>query len=324
MPQAPLGENQARLRVRACGVCGSDIGIHKGTHPRAKAPLVMGHEFSGVIEEIRGSARGLAVGDRVAAYPLLSCGQCFACQNGASHVCQTLRIVGIDCDGGIAEYVNCDTNVLFKIDPSVSDIAAACVEPLAVAVHCLHRSGFKPLDSAAIIGAGPIGIFLALLLRQCGAASIIISDIDKLRLAACRELGFETVETADGSVLAERVRAVTGGVGADVVFECAGVPSSAAGMTLPCRTDGTICLVGVHKQPGPVALADMHFRELRIIASRVYTKRAFSQAVDYVKTLESELLKVATPVIPLAESAGVFGLISDPDVCTIKPIIDCR
>ncbi len=320
----PLQNGQARVRIHACGVCGSDIGIFAGTHPRAKAPLILGHEFIGVIEEIRGDTNGFSVGDRVAAYPLLSCGHCFACRTGIPHVCNTLKILGIDQDGGIAEYTNCSTDVLFKIDDDVSDIAAACIEPLAVATHTLHRSGFKPLDSAAIIGAGPVGILIGIMLQHSGASRIVVSDIDELRLQVCREFGFETINPQHGRSLGEYVKETTQGVGVDVVFECAGVEASAAEMTYPCRIDGTICLVGVHKKPSAVALADMHFRELRIVASRVYTKLAFERAVNFSASISKQLEQIAVPVLSLDESANIFDMIRDPKICTIKPIIDCR
>lgn len=319
-----LQDEQARVRICACGVCGSDISIYKGTHPRAKAPLVLGHEFIGVIEEIRGENNGFSVGDRVAPYPLLSCGDCFACKTGIPHVCNTLKIIGIDQDGGIAQFVNCRTDVLFKIDGEVPDTSAGCIEPLAVAVHTLHRSGFKPLDSAAIFGAGPIGILIGMMLKKSNASRVIISDIDEKRLAVCRELGMETVKSDDGCSITDYVLSTTGGTGVDIVYECAGAPSSAAEMTLPVRIDGMVCLVGVHKNPSPIALSDMHFRELHMVATRVYTKHEFGQAVKYAKDIVPELEKIAVPVLPLEKSAGIFEMINNPDVCTIKPMIDCR
>ena len=108
MPVPEPKEGQVRIRVSYCGICGSDIGIFAGKHPRAKAPLVLGHEFIGTIESINGGSGRFKVGDRVSPYPLLSCGHCFACKTGIPHVCQTLKLIGIDVDGGIAEYVTCE------------------------------------------------------------------------------------------------------------------------------------------------------------------------------------------------------------------------
>lgn len=323
IPVPELKDGQARIRVSFCGVCGSDIGIYSGTHPRAKPPLVMGHEFIGVIEELKGESNGFKVGDRVAPYPLISCGDCFACRTGIPHVCNTLKLIGIDLDGGMAEYVNCSTDVLFHIDESVPDKAAATIEPLAVAVHTLHRSGFKPLDKIAIMGAGPIGVLVGIMAKHSGAAKIIISDFDPARLEMCKKLGFEAVNTK-GTSLTDYVMNATNGDGADIVFECTGSASAAEEMTKPCRIDGTICLVGVHKAPRPIALADMHFRELHLVATRVYTKRDFAQAVEFTKEISSELEEIVTHTLPLANCENTFDLIKDPSQNAVKVLIDCR
>jgi len=315
-------DGQALIRIEYCGICGSDIGIYSGKHPRAKAPLVLGHEFVGIIEAVKGETNGFRVGDRVAPYPLLSCGHCFACKNGIPHVCDTLKIIGIDLDGGIAEYVCCDTDVLFKVPEGVSPKVAGVVEPLAVAVHTLHRAHFKPQDTVAILGAGPIGTLVGIVAKDSGAARVIISDFDEGRLDMARQLGFEAVNSKEESLTAY-VKRVTGGVGADIVFECTGAETAALEMTGPCRTDGMVCLVGVHKAPHPVDLADMHFRELNLTATRVYTKREFGQAVEYTKAIQPELERIISHVLPLSDCANVFDLIHDPQEPTVKVLVDC-
>lgn len=322
VPMIPPAPGQARIRVTYCGVCGSDIGIYSGKHPRAKAPLTIGHEFVGVIEEINGEANGLKIGDRVAAYPLLSCGTCYACRTGKDYICRQLRLIGIDLDGGMAEYVNCSTEVLYKLPEGVEDRICAIIEPLAVAVHSVHRSGFKPLDSAAIIGAGPIGILIGLVLKDSGASRIVISDISDTRLALCREFGFETVDSKKES-LAAYVAETTDGEGVNIVYECSGAAAGAEEMTYPVCADGMICLVGVHKEARSVVLSDMHFRELNMTATRVYEKEEFRQTVYYTAKLQSELAKVITDVIPLEKSEHVFEYLADSSNGAMKVVIAC-
>ena len=322
VPVVPPAPGQAKIRLKYCGVCGSDIGIYSGKHPRAKAPLVLGHEFVGVIEEINGDGNGFRPGDRVAAYPLISCGKCYACRTGKSHVCDTLKLYGIDLDGGMAEYVNVSSDVLFRLPDDVDDLVCGLVEPLAVAVHSVHRSGFRPLDSTAIIGAGPIGVLIGLVLKNAGASRIIVSDISEPRLELCREFGFETVNSKE-KPLAEYVAETTGGMGVNIVYECAGVAASAAEMTAPVCTDGMICLVGVHKVPRSVELGDMHFRELNMTATRVYEKEEFGQAVEYTRLIQEELRKVATHVVPITESEKIFDIIADPEEKAMKVLVKC-
>ena len=200
-------EGAVKISVKYCGVCGSDIGIFLGTHPRAKAPLIFGHEFLGIVEE---DGQKFKKGDRVVAYPLLSCGHCRACRAGNRHVCNTLGLIGIDKDGGMCETMYVDENVMFKVPDGVSDRAAVTVEPLAVIVHALHQVGFQARETAVVIGAGLIGILTGIVLKYCGAEKVFISDIFEKRLALAEELGMTPVNPNKES-LKEVVLAATDG-----------------------------------------------------------------------------------------------------------------
>lgn len=313
-------EGQIKIDVIYCGVCGSDIGIYLGTHPRAKAPLVFGHEFLGVAAE---DGKRIKKGDRVVPYPLLSCGHCKACRNGNEHVCNTLGLIGIDVDGGMCESVYVDEDVLYKVPEGVSDKAAAVIEPLAVLVHAIHMSGFEPLDTAVVAGAGPIGMLCAVMLKHAGASQIFISDVAEKRLEAARELGMIPVNPLKEDLEAV-VKAATDGEGCDVFFECSGAAAAAVQMTDVTRVRGKICMVSVHKQPHEVNLRDVNFKEQTLVGTRVYTKDEFGQAVELTKKLESQLEKIVTHVVPLRESEKVFDMIADPECGTIKVVVDCK
>jgi len=319
----PPRAGAVKVRMHYCGVCGSDIGIFAGKHPRAKAPLVLGHEFVGVVEEIGEGTRGrVAVGDRVVAYPLLSCGECLPCRTGSPHVCRSLRLIGIDVDGGMAEHAWVDEDVLFKVPDTLSDRIAALIEPLAVIVRSMHQARFQLLDSAVVIGAGPIGVLTGIVLKHSGASRVVISDVDAARLALCRDLGFEAVNVRE-TPLADYVNRSTGGDGMDVVFECSGAESAAAEMTKLCRIGGMICMTGVHKAPHAVNLMDINFKEQTIVGTRVYTKREFEMSVGYADRLRADLEAVVTQEVPLSGAAGIFGTIADPAVNTVKVLVDC-
>jgi threonine dehydrogenase-like Zn-dependent dehydrogenase len=297
VPEPQPRDHAAKVRMRYCGVCGTDIAIHAGKHPRAKAPLVIGHEFVGVIEEVRGGTRGFKPGDRVVAYPLLSCGVCLPCRTGTPHVCEKLKLIGIDCDGGMAGFAWVDEDVLFKVDDALSDRIAALIEPLAVIVRSLHQS-------------------------RSGASRIVISDIDEARLGMCHTLGYETVNGKNGG-LVNFVNEATKGEGMDVVFECSGVESAALEVTKLARVGGTICMTGIHKAPHPVDLREINFKEQTLVGSRVYTKREFEQTVSYAAQIRDDLEHVVTQIIPLTKSAGIFDMIADPAINTLKVLVDC-
>nr|WP_321462164.1 alcohol dehydrogenase catalytic domain-containing protein [uncultured Cohaesibacter sp.] len=323
VPEPKGRPGAAKVKMHYCGICGSDIGIFAGKHPRATAPLVLGHEFVGTIEEIQGGSGRLAPGDRVVAYPLISCGGCLACRTGHPHVCKTLKLIGIDMDGGIADHAWIDEDVLFKVPDSMSDKIAALVEPLAVVVRSLHQAKFNLLDSTVVTGAGPIGVLTAIVLKHSGASRIVISDVDQARLDVCKELGLETVNVKDTN-LVDYINDSTNGEGVDIVFECSGAPSSAVEMTKLARIGGTICMTGIHKEQRPVDLRDMNFKEQILIGSRVYTKNEFEISVAYAQTIAEDLEKVVTQIVPLTQSEGIFDMIADPAVNTVKVLVDCQ
>lgn len=309
-----------KLDIQYCGVCGSDIGIFLGTHPRAKAPLIFGHEFLGIVAE---DGKRFKKGDRVVPYPLLSCHHCLACRSGNEHVCNTLGLIGIDTDGGMCSTAYTEEDVLFKVPEGVSDKAAVLIEPLAVLVHGLHMSGFQAFDTAVVIGAGPIGILCGIVLKHAGASRVFISDLAEKRLKIAERLGMIPVNPEKENLEA-RVKEATGGEGCDVLFECSGAASAAMEMADIARVRGKLCIVSVHKKPHEVNLQKINFKEQSLVGTRVYTKEEFGQAVALTQELEKELEQLVTHIVPLEDSSRVFDMIADPECGTVKVVVDCR
>ena len=238
VPEVPAG--WALIKVSCAGICGTDLNIYAGTHPRAKAPLTMGHEFSGVVEQ---DCENFKKGTRVTVYPLISCGKCVPCTTGNKHVCNTLGLFGIDCDGGMAEYVAIPQDHLIRLPDNVSDQLGAFIEPVAVTVHTLRETGFTPGDNAIVFGCGTIGLCLALTLKQFGVGDIVLVETDEKRLALARELGFEAINPAQCD-LDEVVAAHTDGNGFDRVYDCemcirdrVAIPRGG-----PCRRCDAVCM----------------------------------------------------------------------------------
>ncbi|MFV0314169.1 MAG: zinc-binding dehydrogenase [Anaerotignum sp.] len=317
----PRAKNGAvKVKMKYCGICGSDMGIYLGTHPRAKAPLIFGHEFLGIVEE---NGEKFKKGDRVVAYPLLSCGECLPCRTGNSHVCNTLGLIGIDVDGGVCEYAYVDENVMFKVPEGVSDKAAAVVEPLAVIVRSIHQAKFEVLDTCVVIGAGPIGMITGLMLVRMGASKVFISDVDDKKLEKAEAFGMIAVNVKNKN-LEEVVKKATDGEGADRLFECSGAEIAAIQMTDVTRVGGTICMTAVHKHPHAVNLRDLNFKEQSLVGTRVYKKEEFRQAVDCLVAMNDELEKIVSHVVSLKDSPKVFDMIADAKAGTCKVLIDCQ
>jgi 2-desacetyl-2-hydroxyethyl bacteriochlorophyllide A dehydrogenase len=278
LPEIAPGE--VLIKVAYAGVCGSDMNIYQGVHPRAKAPLVMGHEFSGTIEKGHPT---LPKGTPVTVYPLLSCGHCEPCLNGYAHVCNTLKLIGIDCDGAMAEYVKVPADKVLEISPNLSLKFGAFIEPLAVGVHAVRRSGYKPGDRAVVFGAGPIGQCVAACLKYFGASQVIVVEANPYRLGVAKKLGFTTIDAANENVR-EKIKDYTAGFNADFAFDCAAHPSVQTDLMDVLKVQGTAVIVGSYKKPPEVDLLKVEFKELTVIGIRVYERRDFEIATQVLES----------------------------------------
>ncbi len=274
MPEVP--EGWALVKVSCSGICGTDLNIYGGGHPRAKAPLIQGHEFSGVLMEDTDS---LKKGTRVTAYPLLSCGKCAACRSGNSHVCNTLRLLGIDCDGGFAEYVAVPKDKLFALPDNVSDELGAFIEPIAVTVHALRETGYVPGDNAIVLGAGTIGIALAITLKNFGARDIVVAETDEARASIAKKLGFKVVNpmTTDLHTFGQEY-CQDGGF--DWVYDCAGVQPVADALLDLVKVRGHIVIVASYKKPAALPLFKGMAKEIDFRFCRVYRMEDYTIATQ--------------------------------------------
>lgn len=299
-----LGPGECLIKVKYAGVCGSDVHIHEGHHPTAKAPVVLCHEIAGEIAEIYGGEdKNLKVGDRVTVEPLISCGVCEACRNGHFHVCRGLNLLGIHVDGGFAEYVKAKIHKVVKIEEIPEDIGVL-TEPLAVATHVVRRSELKVGQSAFIIGGGPIGLTVAIMAKMAGASNIVISEGNKKRIKLAEELGFDTIDAFEDDVAA-KVKEFTNCEGFDVVYEVTGTRSGVACAIASCKIRGTIVHVGFPGSPYEYNHLPVIFKELTVVGSRVYTMDDFVDTVAIEKNIINnnifDLRKLISDVMPLEE-----------------------
>lgn len=309
---------QVKIRVYSAGICGTDMAIAAGKHPRARAPLVLGHEFAGEVVEINAGKHAgadLSIGDRVTVYPLLSCGRCQACLSGAAHVCRELRLIGIDRDGGFAEYVCVPVEMAVKLPTTMPFDTGALIEPLAVGIHAVTMAGSDASQNAVVLGAGPIGLMVALALRFNGTQDIVLTDINTSRLERARRMGFTVFDGNTGD-LSATIFARTAGEGADSLYECAGSESAAGQMCELVRSRGKIVMVGVHKKPHAVDLRTLNFREITMVGTRVYTREDYRLAVDAAGEIPAE--EIISHRLDLDDAVKGFELMKHPDgVCKV-------
>jgi len=217
-----IGNEDVLVRVRACGICGSDYHAYEGAHPRVKYPIILGHEFSGVVEKVGSNVRSVREGDRVVVDPNITCGKCFYCRSGRRHFCEELQSVGINRQGAYAEYVAIPESVVYKIPGNISFEEACLTEPLACIIHGLDEIGIKVGESAVILGVGFIGLIFLQLLKRIGYSPIIVSEINDFRRSKAKELGADEVIDPTVDNVKDVVLSMTDGKGADLVIECTG------------------------------------------------------------------------------------------------------
>lgn len=311
------------IKVCYAGICGSDISIASGKHPRAKPSLIMGHEFTGIISEIETNKYGLKKDDRVLIFPTIKCGACLACRTGHENVCNTLEFIGIDTDGGMAEYASVPIEKLLLIPEGLDYDVATLIEPLACIVHCIRESAAKFTDNVLISGAGPIGLLTGLVLKTMGILNIFVTEIDEYRLSMCRELGLKTIDVKAMDPVAF-IKEQTNGEGADILFEASGASQSAVLMTELVRSRGQLVILSIFKQPASVDLRAVNFKEINIIGSRAYTKDEFIQAMKYATHIKKDLAKLISHRVPLKEGNKAFELIGAKGANALKVLIDCH
>jgi (R,R)-butanediol dehydrogenase / meso-butanediol dehydrogenase / diacetyl reductase len=317
-----IGDEEALIEVEACGFCGSDINIVAGTHPRAKAPLTLGHELSGHIVQIRTSEGALKNGDRITTYPLISCGYCHACTHGNPHVCKNLRLYGFDVDGGMAQFVKLPVSSLIKLPDGMSARIGALIEPLAVAVHGVARANLQNVELAVVLGAGPIGLLTALVAQARGIPRVIISDVLPSRKEFAESLGLRAVQA--GEDVRELVMNLSNQSGADLLFECAGHPSSALEMSTLVRSRGVIVNLSVFKKPVAIDMQAINFKEIEIRGSRVYERGDFETAINLAMNLPLE--RIVTHAYSLHDVSAAFEQFRSGEVCKalILPLESAR
>jgi (R,R)-butanediol dehydrogenase / meso-butanediol dehydrogenase / diacetyl reductase len=302
----PLNDGDAVVKVEAVGICGSDITIKNGHHPRAKAPLILGHEFSGTLARLPASGRpGFAVGDRVVIEPLVACGQCAPCLNGFEHVCESLKLLGVETDGGFAQFARVPKACIHKLPESISFVEGAVLEPFAVGVHSVNAANMKPKDRVAIFGAGPIGLMIALACRAAGNSPLVIFEINEFRRSLAEKLGFKTVNSAETDVLVCAAE-MTNGKGFDVVFDAAGVPPVGEKLLQVAAIKGRIMMTALYKKPCSMLFRDMSYREQEIKGLRIYARGDFAQAIQLVADRKVDLKPLISSVFPFSEVQDAF------------------
>ncbi len=318
--QAPA-PGEVRLEVAYCGICGTDLHIaHGAMDQRVRTPQVIGHEMSGVVAELGAGVDGFRVGEPVVVRPLDTRGETPA-DKGFSHISAGLKFLGIDAPGAFQRSWTVPAFTLHHLPEGVDLRLAALVEPLAVACHDVRRAELAAGETAVVMGAGPIGLLVALVAAAEGAR-VVVSEVNKARLAFAEELGFVTIDAVSVDV-AERVAELTAGARADVVFEVSGAPAAALAMTQLASVRGRIVVVAIYPEPQPVRLFDFFWKELQLRGARVYEPADFDRAIELIAGATMPLERLISRVESLERLPALFEELAH-GTNDIKVVVDCR
>uniref|UniRef100_A0A6M2EVR4 Enoyl reductase (ER) domain-containing protein n=1 Tax=Populus davidiana TaxID=266767 RepID=A0A6M2EVR4_9ROSI len=268
-----LGPHDVRVRMKAVGICGSDVHYLKTmkcAHFVVKEPMVIGHECAGIIEEVGSEIKSLVPGDRVALEPGISCWRCNLCKEGRYNLCPDMKFFATPpVHGSLANQVVHPADLCFKLPDNVSLEEGAMCEPLSVGVHACRRANIGPETNVLVMGAGPIGLVTLLAARAFGAPRIVIVDVDEYRLSVAKDLGADEIVKVSTNLQDVDQEVVlihqAMGTGVDVTFDCAGFNKTMSTALSATRPGGKVCLVGMGHNEMTVPLTPAAAREVDVI-----------------------------------------------------------
>ncbi len=317
-----LGPTDVLLRVKACSICGGDIHLYKGKHPLASLPMAIGHEISGEVMEIGGGASKISVGDRVAVEPVVTCGDCYFCLRGEYHLCQNIRYQYSAGQGGFTPYFVVPERWVHRLPDSISYEEGSLLEPLAVAVHAARKADLGLGRSAAIFGAGGIGLFLLQAVKAAGCGKVVISDLLEHRLKTALSLGASLAVNAGQEDPVERIFKETGGLGVDRSFEAVGLEKTFQQSAQVLKKGGICVLIGLFEDP-----LNVHFpvnlfvqREIQIRGCRGYCWD-FQAGLELIRAGQVQLKPLISHQLPLSDLPKAFDILLDPQSKAIKVVI---
>ena len=317
----PAG-GEAVVRISYCGICGTDLHNYQSGIPGN--PAVCGHEWMGEVTAVGEGVAGVREGDRVIGGIAPACGDCAVCRAGYARDCpRQLGSLMNTPHGGFAPAIAADVRRLTPVPEGLDDRDAAMVEPLTVALHGVRRTRIRLGDSVAVIGAGPIGLLTLQCALSAGAGRVYAVEPVADRADLARRLGADRVFNPMEEDVAGALAEATGGLGPDVVFECAGLAPTIQHAVDYVRRGGSVTLVGLANEDATIVPGSWLSKEVRVVASVAYAHQEFAMAADLIASGRIQVRPLLTHTAPLAEIADAFSLLND-DRRQIKILVDPR
>jgi L-iditol 2-dehydrogenase len=323
VPRAAAGE--VLIRVKTCGICGSDVHGMDGSTGRRRPPIVMGHEAAGTIDGLGPGVSGWKPGDRVTFDSTVWCGTCWHCRRGEINLCDNRQVLGVSCaeyrrDGAFAEYVAVPARILHRLPDALSFEEAALVEALSIAVHGASRAPVRLGDAGLVVGAGMIGLLAVQALKLRGCGLVAAADVAPDRLDAARKLGADAVIDTRTEDAAAAMRRLTDGRGADVVVEAVGLAPTVKLAVESVRKGGAITLVGNFSPEVALLLQSVVTREVTLYGSCA-SRGEYPACLDLMARRVVDVRPLVSAVAALAEGPAWFARLHEGEPGLLKVIL---
>ena len=288
-----IGPTDVLVRVKTASICGTDLHIYgwdRWSQGRIKPPLTLGHEFCGTVERVGDEVRAVKAGDFVSAEMHLNCGHCRQCRLGQSHICQNLRIIGIDQDGAFAEFVKIPASNIWKLDASIPEHYGAILDPLGNAVHTV-LAGPIAGQTVLVTGCGPIGLMSIAVAKACGSSMVFATETNEKRRAMAKKMGADVVLNPAAEDAVAKILAETTGTGVDALLEMSGNPTAIQQGFKALRAGGRASLLGIPTETVPLDLVnDVIFKGATV--QGIYGRRMYETWVQMTALLKAGRLNL--------------------------------
>jgi threonine 3-dehydrogenase len=288
-----IGPTDVLVRVKTASICGTDLHIYgwdRWSQGRIKPPLTLGHEFCGTVERVGDEVREIKAGDSVSAEMHLNCGHCRQCRLGQAHICQNLRIIGIDQDGAFAEFVKIPASNIWKLDAAIPEHYGAILDPLGNAVHTV-LAGPIAGQTVLVTGCGPIGLMSIAVAKACGSSTVFATETNEKRRAMAKKMGADVVLNPAAEDAVAKILAETNGTGVDALLEMSGNPTAIQQGFKALRAGGRASLLGIPTENVPLDLVnDVIFKGATV--QGIYGRRMYETWVQMTALLKAGRLNL--------------------------------
>lgn len=319
LEELQIQENDdVKVKIMAVGICGSDIGIYNGTNPMAQYPKVIGHEMTGIVEEIGSDVTNLKVGDHVSIDPVINCGECKNCKKGRVNICENLKVRGVHVDGGFQEKIVVKEHQAYKVDSSMPWNKSVLVEPFSIGFQANRRANVGEGDVVFVMGAGTIGQTVGRVAQYLGA-KVFTSDMDPKKLERAEKYGMIGIDVGKEDP-AEVIKKHNDGRLADVVIDAICTTQTFEQAVKLAASAGRIVNLGFSTKPSEICSVDITSKELDIVGSRLSNRR-FPEVIEAYNSGKLPFDDLISHELKFEQIEKAMKMIMDRDIYTEKVIL---